>query len=290
MNTINNPLWPSLKNLSKQLNLLNGLIGHLDAQLGSSRERIAKVLVEKNLDSSILYSGSRLAITDLNVSGGGYYFFGPKEYMFKAEGEDYYQMIDALIRREAAWTVAHGYESFSTFVNEITASYLAVHNDKVDRKKIKRLDKYNQRVPKPQPTEFSYWMGYAKFLGCKDVLALLRRIDSSQETTKIENHNSRKIKLVEWINAAYLVRNATIHEYAVIPIGEIDKWPKKTLDMLASCFPGIQKENGYILELNVKHAQNAIQLFAEYAYIIFRSLSLLEGYKCEFAQPEINLA
>lgn len=290
MSTINNPLWPSLKNLSKQLNLLNGLIGHLDTQLGSSREKITKALAEKNLDSSILYSGSRLTVTDLSVFRSGHYFFGPQEYMFKAKGEDYYQMIDALIRREAAWTVAHGYESFNTFVDEIAASYLVVHNDKVDSKNIKRLDKYNQRVPKPQPTELSYWIGYAKFLGCKDVLALLRRIDSRQEITKIENYNSRKINLVEWINAAYLVRNATIHEYAAIPVSEINKWPKKTLDMLTSCFPGIYKEKGYILQLNVKHAQDAIQLFAEYAFIIFRSLSLLHGYKCEFTKPEINLS
>ena len=156
---------------------------------------------------------------------------------------------------------------------------------------IKKLDKYNRRTTSQvQPTDFSYWKGYANFIGCKDLLALLRRIDIRQEITKIENHNNRKIKLAEWINAAYLVRNATIHEYAIIPARETDKWPKKTIDMLNSYFPGTYKENGYVLQLEIENAQDAIQLFAEYAFIIFRSLSLLHGYKCEWTNNEINLS
>ena len=290
MNTSINPLWPSIKNLSKHLNLLNGLIAHLDFLLDDFREKVAKTLTEKNLDTSILYSGSRLAITDLNKFNGGHFFFGPKEVMFKAEGEEYFQMVDALIQREAAWTVAHGYESFNTFIDEIAASYLVTHNNTVDEKMLKRLDKYNGRVSKIQPAEFSYWKDYSTFIGCKDALALLRRIDSKQEITRIENHNNRKIKLAEWLNAAYLVRNATVHEYAIIPTGEIEKWPKKTIDMLHSYFPGVYKENGYILQLEVEHARDAIQLFAEYAYIIFRSLSLFQGYRCEFTDNEINLS
>jgi hypothetical protein len=285
-----NPLWPSIRNLSKQLNLLDGLIGHLDAQLGNYRERIAKILLEKNLDLSILYSGSRLAITDLSSIKGGYFFFGPKGFMFKAEGEEYYQMVDTLIQREAVWTVAHGYESFNTFVNEIAASYLVTHNTTVDKKMLKQIDEYNCRVSKIQPNEFSYWRAYATFIHFKGALNLLRRIDSKQEIKKIENHNNRKINLAEWINIANFVRNATVHEYAIIPISKIKKWPKKKLDMLNSYFPGVYKENGYVLQLKVKHAQAAIQIFAEYAYIIFRSLSLLHGYKCEFTDNEINFS
>jgi hypothetical protein len=289
MSTMNNPLWPSLRNLAKKLNLLNGLIVHLDTQLGSSREKITKDLTEKNLDSSILYTGTRLAITDLSDFRGGCYFLGPKEFMFEAKGEKYYQMIDELIWREAAWTVAQGYESFKTFIDEITASYLLNYIGEIEKKLIKKLDNYNRRIDlAPCPTEFSYWIGYARFIGCKDALALLRRIDSSQSIVRIEQQNSRKINLVEWINAAYLVRNATVHEITTIPIREINKWPKRTLDMLVSCFPGIYKENGYILQLNVKHAQDATQMFAEYAYIIFRSVSLLQGYKFEFTESEIN--
>jgi hypothetical protein len=49
MNTSRNHLWQPTKDLSRQLNLLNGLMGHLDAQFGNSRERIAKILVENKL-------------------------------------------------------------------------------------------------------------------------------------------------------------------------------------------------------------------------------------------------
>ncbi|MGB3717442.1 MAG: hypothetical protein WA996_23710, partial [Candidatus Promineifilaceae bacterium] len=196
-------------------------------------------------------------------------------------GEEYFQMLDAIIQLESAWTVSLGYESFKSFINDIAAAYLVKHHMMVDRNKLKRLDKFNEkRDCAPQPGEISYWRAYADFLKTDKVFSLLRRLDSDDRIGKVERRNHRGINLTEWFGVVSQVRQATVHNSAVIKKAKIEEWSQhKKQDILYRIFPGTYGENGYILQLTREHANNALKMFAEYAFVIYRSLSNIYGYE-----------
>ncbi len=284
MNTTINPLRQSVEELSKQLNLLNGLISHLYAQLGNIRQNITQRLERDNIDSSLLFSGSRLAITDLEGPEWQHFFFGPRKFMFKAQGDEYFKMVDVLIQRESAWTVAQGYESFRTFLYSIAATYLSSHHDTVAVSKLKSLTKFNERRrekgERVQPDSYPYWRDYVGFLGGpSEVLSLLRRVDNDNWLRGIERNNHRDVNLTEWLDVVSLVRHATIHSSAVIFVTKMENWPQRKSALLCRFFPGAHGEVGYTLHITVEQARTALQMFAEYAYAIFGILSRMHGYE-----------
>lgn len=284
MNNMVNPLQESIEELSKELNLLFGLICSLNAQLGTVRKNFTRILDRDGIDPSLLFSGSRLAITDLEGPKWQHFFFGPKKFMFTAQGDEYFLMVDSLIQRESAWTVTQGYESFKTFLYSIATTYLTNHHETVEPEILKGLNKFNearrQKGKRIQPGDPTYWRDYTAFLaGPGDVLSLLRHVDHVNRLTGIERGNHREVNLIEWFSVVSMARHATVHSHAIIPMEKMENWPQQKRDLLRRFFPGIHGKNGYTLHITLEHTTVGLQMFAEYAYAIFGALSRKHGYE-----------
>jgi len=92
---INNPLFPTLRELFKNLNLLRGLLFVLEKRLDNYRKQV----VDNNVDLSYLLAGSSLVIRKLTELPSD----GPKNYYatgnFIAKGREYLETLDRLIKR-----------------------------------------------------------------------------------------------------------------------------------------------------------------------------------------------
>jgi hypothetical protein len=277
MKETTNPLLEPGNELFAKLNVLYGLLFHLESQLNNFRKSLMHQLEKSRFDLSVIAAGSALVIRDLTEwpedNWACYYPTGS----FTTRGEEYLQVTDILLSRESAWAVSQAYEAFETFLKDITAAYLYNHPDRADedalKKNVSTLKKSGLK-----PSDIEYWRKFVRLTyrsGAK-TLEYLRKL--APEIDKAEQHNNRAIDMSTWFEVVSKVRHATTHADLLIKSTRTSTFSKTADSLLKQYFPGNLIDVGYKLELNREAAKMAFNFFAEYAFLVFKCLSMKQGY------------
>jgi hypothetical protein len=272
-----NPFLESCNELFAKLNVLYGLLFHLENQLNNFRKSLMHQLEKSGLDLSVITAGSALVIRDLTEwpedNWARYYPTGS----FTSQGEKYLQVTDILLSRESAWAVSQAFEAFETFLKDITAVYLYNQPDNADKDALKK-NASKLKKSDLKPSDIEYWKKFVRLTyrnGTK-MLEYLRQL--VPEIGEAEQHNNRAIDISAWFEVVSEVRHATTHTDLLIKSTRISSFSKTEDGLLRQYFPGNAVDVGYKLELNRKTAEKALNFFAEYAFLIFKYLSIKQGY------------
>lgn len=279
MNEISNPFEGPCNELFAKLNMLYGLLIHLQNQLDGFRNLIVQQLDRSGFDASALTVGSALVIRDLTEwpkdNWARYYPTGS----FVTGGHEYLEVADTLISRQSAWAVSQGYEAFETFLKDILAIHLHGQPANADQKALK---KNSSRLKKSGlgPSDVEYWRMFVRlaYRSGPEVLEFLRRL--VPEIERGEQHNNRAINLSDWFRVVSEVRHATTHSNLVIKSAQARDLSRTQRELLEQSFPGRLLANGYQVDVTPPAAETAFKLFAEYGFLVLKSLSIARGYDC----------
>lgn len=273
MNPLNTPIY----DLFYHLNTLNGLLFTLDNQLSNFEKLYRESIFKTSFDISIIFSGASLAIRDLTEwpkDGWARYYPSGK---FSSKGEEFFELIKVLLARESAWTVSQAYEAFERFLKDISATFLCENQDLAEIKNVEKFesDKKSKNLIK---TDAVFWRTYVDYhyRTNSDKLKFLRKL--CPDISKGETQNNRVIDLTEWFDVVEELRHCATHSNFLIKINRMKNWSKTKKEKLQKYFPGNIIEEGYQLNITSKDATFCLELFSEYSFQIFKSLSLLKGY------------
>jgi hypothetical protein len=274
-----NPIQAPLDDLFLHLNILNGLLFHLESHLENLRKLFKESIVKSNIDPSYIFAGASLVIRDLTERPENKWaVYYPSGRFFSQGEEEYLQKGNDLLCREATWTISQGYEAFETFLKDITATYVFIHREHADAEKLEKLDPM-LRKELLEPTDVEYWKEFIRKAYSKnvDLLKFLRKI--APELDEVEKRNSRNIDLTEWYVVVTEVRHAATHSNMLIKSEKMRSWSQERHELLNHFFPGTYIDGNYRLEPGRKDAETNLVLFAEYAFGVFKSLSKVQHYE-----------
>ncbi|QIX60477.1 hypothetical protein HER32_04450 [Hymenobacter sp. BT18] len=245
--------------------VLKGMLYHVANIFKDKSESI--VSRENNLPNFL--SASSLVIGDLtgpDDDGWKLYYHTGKNYIVQSK------LYESEIRnyefREANYSVIQAYESFSTFLKDILASYLFLNKD---FSSIKHVD-YNSSLIDYKESMRKYNSGRNN----KDLFKLIRELSSQFRNG--ENNNGAGMNIYEWYQALSVTRHALVHSEGVIKgktIGEISSTQK---GILHGEFCGKNCSNGYInVNMTIDVADKTLERIAELAYFVFKCLSIEIG-------------
>jgi hypothetical protein len=275
-----NPLEPALENLFGRLNFYNFLISYIDKRLTNLKNDIERRAGEsEKIGVEDLMHGTSLIITDLSGPTDDGWLYQYPTGNFDVEGEDYLQMLDEFIGREAERVVAQGYEAFETYLYDVTARFCDAKSEQ------SIVDHFKGNLPKVPDRDLEAWKkavrGVYRRKPNSDLIDLIRNL--GQDLEKAEVHtNNRGLDLVRWYQITGEVRHAVTHSEGVISSKVIEGLDRKEIRVLRKKYPGAKTDEGYALQLDVDSAQEALRTFTEYGYAIFKALSEERDYDCVY--------
>jgi len=283
---VSNPIQEPLIQLFHRLNSLYGLLFLLNNQLNAFQE-MAIEIDKKNNNQSYWFSGTSIVISDLTEYPDNrlrrYYRSGG--CMF--QGKQYLDMIESLIARESAWSIAQGYEAFEAFLFDTAAEYLRLNPTEAEIQQVNRFDiKCSKSILSSANIED--WKEFIRYTyrgeGNRKILKYLRKL--APQLAKVEKQNNRPIDLCEWYTIVGDVRHAATHSNFTIKSQRMCSWTNEHKTNLYNFFPGDTHDNGYTLKLKEKDVEKGLTTFVEYAFIIFKCLSCIQGYEWQIFKED----
>jgi hypothetical protein len=260
-----NPYEEPLRRFFRQLNVVNGLLFHLEYQLenyvSAMRDKFGGI--PPTAAEVSVYTA--LIVEDLTHPLG---VFRCPSGMFVTEGEEYLQAASRLISRNSAWAVAQGWERFESFLFDEVAVFLFSQSQKANIKTFCEARCMAKGVYKKSEKLLEYLRGIAPFISLG------------------EKNNFRQLDLHGWFRAVAQVRHAVTHSDEVI---SLDAYRKATLsgdDLLVRYFPGALEPAGYRLCLTKVTAQEALTIFLSYGFLVFKALSMTNDYEWDILKGD----
>ena len=278
-----NPFLLPLKKLFSRINLLNGLLSVLDAQLRAVQDQIRKD-VERGGGAPTIVSAHTVPVTDLEAKEPAFQGSG----VFAVRDGAYIHALDEVMQRNAATTASQAYEAFETYVKDVTGAYLHQHQSLADTDEVTKFDA--NRVSKGlSRTTPEYWRAFMEF-HCRgtrnnrdneEYFRCLRRF--APDIARVENQNWRELDLPEWYAAASEVRHAITHADFTIKGNRIKDWSASKKGLLVHWFPcRSDGSSGYKLTMVRKDAEENLAVFDDYARLILKSLSEKDRLEWDF--------
>lgn len=225
-----NPLEPALENLFERLNVYNFLISYIDKRLTNLKNDIERRAGEsEKIGVEDLMHGTSLIITDLSVPTDDGWLYQYPTGNLDVEGEDYLQMLDEFIGREAERVVAQGYEAFETYLYDVTARFCDAKSEQ------SIVDHFKGNLSKAPDRDLEAWKkavrGVYRRKPNSDLVDLIRNL--GQDLEKAEVHtNNRGLDLVRWYQITGEVRHAVTHSEGVISSKVIEGLDRKEIRVL----------------------------------------------------------
>lgn len=277
MEASTNPFQPTLIELFERINALNGLLSVLNNQLNNYQETLNHAISEENRDLAPMGVGTSIVVRDLTERpehGAAVYYPSGK---FVARGEQYLNLIEVLVSRESAWSISQGYEAFETYLKDTIAVYLFENQAASD---VKRLEKF-KRDPKShllKENDLEFWKAFSRYAFQENRILLDYVRQIAPLVQEAEERNNRALDLVKWYEVVTKVREAATHSNFIIKAERIQSWTKQHKEILETNFSGEFNNGNYSLMLKPDNAETALKLFAEYAFAIFKSISIALNY------------
>ncbi len=269
-------LW--IKLLAK-LNGLNGFLHLLSWALEQSGKNVQTWMKSGHIPPRGMVAGSRLPISDLsNWPKDGWRRNYPTPHPFAVTGATYRRVFQSALSHNCAWSISQGYEAFETFLYDIAAGYLRANPCEADTGKLSEFELKEQNEDKSVGS-FQYWRLFTKsaYTNNRKLLQVLRRLAPKLRTW--EKKNNRGLDLVEWFAVVSEVRHAITHSGGLLKAAKTAKWNEVRYTILRKSFPGTRRQQGYLIRMSLKSADSMLRLLGEYAFLIFKALSLAGGYE-----------
>ncbi len=282
-----NPLQQPIRALFQRLNLINGLLFFLEARSTDVRNLVTQSLKNNRERLPTVFTSCSLSVLDLSAvkyapcaSGG-----------FMAKDQSYIDAIDEIVRRNSAATVSQAYEAFETYLKDQLANFYFAHPADADSKKLSDFGADKKAVGLDS-TQLSYWRAYVTYachgsINNDKYFRLIRKLAPDFATA--EKSNVREIELTEWYAAASEVRHAVTHADFTIKPARIDGWNSDRRRNLFAWFSVEPKVPlvGNRLRIDRKCAERALSIFGDYAFQVFKHLSLAKRYKWDLFNEQI---
>jgi hypothetical protein len=274
-----NPLEGPLRHAFSQLNAAFGLLAHLDYQLENYVAAFREKLNGRPAQSSDVYVGTSLLVRDLTEAPYDGVWRRYPSGVFETEGEDYLKAADQIMGRNTSWTIAQGWERFESFLLDITAAFLAEHPDEAEQGKLRAFMSKHTLDPKSSAEWRQFIVAKYRGRNNEDLLGYLRLLAPHLEEG--ESFNYLNISLSAWYDAVAHVRHAAIHSGDLISKSKYQSLDPARRSILADYFPGSDEPEGYRLHMKVADARKALEMFTYYTFLVFKALSLRQGYNWE---------
>lgn len=268
-----NPLDTELLKLYDKLNLLHFLIHFLDRRMTSTIKKVNQQIEKtKGQDWIAPFHGNSLVITDLSgPTDNGFLLFGRTGHV-KVEGADFVEKLNWVAQREGALAIAKAYESFETYIYDLAATY----GFKVDTSRshtvlnlTHNIDELNSIEDWKESIRYKY-----RKVKNKKLINKLRKLGHGLEVAEDKTRNTRRLDVVSWFKVVEQVRHAVTHSNYIIDHAVLDSFQPEEKAILNRRFPGSESNSGYSIEMDKHNSAFSIQLFAEYAHAIYKSLSI----------------
>jgi len=279
-----NPLEQPLRQLLRHLNVVYGILLHLEYQLECYADAMRDKFGGRTATATDVALYTQLIVDDLTHPSG---LFRYSSGGFATEGEEYLEMSKRLISRNAAWAVVQGWERFDSFLLDTAATCLLLHPEKIERAVQEKFLKNNSA------SEFNTFDDLRFFVKQmyrgEKLLSYLRRL--APFISSGEEDNYRKLDLACWYKTVAGVRHAVTHSNEVISLKTYEEVTSSGSEMLMRYFPGTLESIGYRLALPKSAAQRVLETFASYGFLVFKALSMTYDYewdilKGDFAKEE----
>jgi hypothetical protein len=266
-----NPLTESLWKLFDHLNIINGLLFLLAAQLRGYVAQVRELTKGKPSDH-VLFASVSLTVSDVSLKDDLIEFFASGG--LTAHGEEFLQVAEQLISRNAGWSIAQGWERFESYLKDVTSAYLQTHPADAEKDK---LESYLAKLGLGSLRSFDDWRQFvARRYGGQNNEELFRFLRSlAPDLVGIEVKNAKRVDLARWYKVAAVVRHASTHSNGVV---EPEQRAKVDDGLLQRWFPGEDVDGTYALRISVTAVDDALQTFAEYGFLIFKLLCQKAGY------------
>jgi hypothetical protein len=264
-----NAYYGPLHNAWREFVLLNGVLFQFSTHAEQRSQEIERGLKRRSKHSPY-FAAASVVIRDLTVSqpDGWPLQFPIGGHLRK--GRRYLRALHDIVMRESAWTVVLGFEAFEAFAKDVAAVYLKRNPTELG---VSQWLKRRRRSVGPSTRRIEDYRVFVRtaFRGADD---LTKRLSASLPELKVAEHqNNRNLDLRTWLRTTAAVRHATVHTRGVVSRAQLPKLGPVGKNTLVSHFPGRMSADGYRLRLDGGAAGEAIDLLAEYAYLIFKSAS-----------------
>jgi len=273
-----NPLDASLENLFNHLATFDGFAFILQSHLKGFRLSLEQRRKTEGLDLSRFSAWVSLNLIDLTQSPSSGWVERFHASSFGAEGQDYIALTDTFVSIWSCQAIADSYEAFETFLQDIIADFLHDHPGKADPDKFRKAFQYVDRVSTDRTTQ-EYWRDCVRRAFRRDQSDLLDFIRAlAPRLAEVENNNGLGIDLKEWHSLVTTVRHAVTHSDLRIIASQMRDWTPYRCSLLEKKFPGSYQGYDYKLKIDRDSAHEALVLFGDYAYVIYKLLSAKGGY------------
>lgn len=268
-----NELEEPLDDLFKKIANLQGTLLHIENALTS----YSKIFKQRYEESKVKFKdrvpdfalGSSLIISDLTGetdNGWNYYYPTKRKHIVAASKYDH--EIYYLIRRETGYSLAQGFEAFSTFLKDILATYFAEKSSEAI--KLKVIDEIDWSTDINWKNKMRNNTGKNN----KNLFKLIRRISNDFEYS--EQNNNKEIDLQAWYSAYSLFRHKMTHSSGKLLKNdkEFKHFNPKEREYLKRYFPYRETDDVLIFEINRREGDLCLNILAEYAFLIFKELSI----------------
>ena len=273
-----NPLEELIEEYFTKLNIINGYFYQLEKRIESHRLKLTDFYSENAIDINRLFAGTSIAFSDLSEwpeDGWRKNYISGKFYV---KGENYLTFAESLIQREAALSIALGYETLEAFLKIICSKFILLNQRVVNKQEYQKFkDRYNGNAN----SDIDYWNEYLRLSykgkNNKYLLKFIREV--SPQFEKLEKANNRLLSLSDWFEVSSVVRHSIIHSNSIIKEQQLCKLNNIQMNILNEYFPGTKDNGGYTIRLGSEHTKTQLVILAEYGFLIFKSLSMAGNYK-----------
>ena len=270
MNELREPLEKYFNRIAN----LQGTLLHIEKAL-TDYSKIFKLRYNKSKDKMPDFAlGLRLIISDITgETDNGWDFYFPTDGKHIVTATKYDNEIDHLIKRETGYSLAQGLESFITFLKDILASYFTIKPDEAIRLNV---------VDESEDIKDIDWgdaiRNYKSGKNNKNLFKLIRKINNNFEYS--ERNNNKQIDFKDWYAVYSLFRHKMIHERGRLLKTDKDfmNFNSKQMRYLENYFPFYESEGILIFSIKRKVGDISLKLLSEYAFLIFKELSISLGY------------
>lgn len=263
-----NYLTDSILRVFERLEYYKGYVFHLENDI----KKYTQSLIDKlDNNKTNFLKGSRLVISDFtgeSDNGWEINFPLPTSGYF-VTSDNYLEKNNQLIQFISSTLVAQSYEAIETFFKEILISYFENNNQIA----FETIGKANCILNKNNVDWNNTVRKLNQGTNNKGLLKIIRIL--STEFCKAERTNLKNIDLEKWFDMVSIIRHSIIHSESILKNNEfnkIDKYERKILEK----FFEVENQNGGNKRIIIsgKHASNVIEFMSEYAFQVFKGLSI----------------
>ena len=265
---MNNYLTESILRVFERLEYYKGYIFHLENDIKKYTQSLIDNL-DKNKTNFL--KGSRLIISDFTgESDNGWEINFPLPTSgYIVTSDNYLEKNNQLIQVISSTLVAQSYEALETFFKEILISYFKNNNQIA----FETIGKANCIWNMNNVDWYNTVRKLKQGINNRKLLKIFRIL--SPEFRKAEITNLKNIDLEKWFDIISIVRHAIIHSESILKNDEFNKIDENGRKILEKFFE-VENQDGGNKKIIItgKHASNVIEFMCEYAFQVFKWLSI----------------